>query len=233
MIPFVLEEAYEVVGAIESGEDARVKEELGDLLLQVVFLSELAREAGSFDIDDVIGGSLEKMTRRHPHVFGDVTARTPEEVLHNWADIKKAEGKEDRGYLSGICTALPSLLRAHKVSKKAAKTGFDWKEPGAVFLKVDEELGELKEAVKKKNSEDIEEELGDLLFTIVNLGRMLGVNPEEALRKTTNKFARRFHFIEDSLINNGSSLETASGPEMEELWTEAKLIEKKRANTDG
>jgi len=222
IIPFVLEEAYEVVGAIESGEDSRVKEELGDLLLQVVFLSELAREGGSFDIDDVIAGAVEKMTRRHPHVFGDARAETPEEVLKNWHEIKQAEGKEENGYLSGICSALPSLLRAHKISKKAAKTGFDWKDADGAILKFDEEF-----------PAGIEEELGDLLFTVVNIGRLLEVNPEEALRKTTDKFTRRFHFIEDSLTARGSSLEQATCSEMETLWAEAKASQKKQANTDG
>jgi len=233
IIPFVLEEAYEVVGAIESGQDARIKEELGDLLLQVVFLSELARETGSFDIDDVIDGSLEKMTRRHPHVFGEVTAKTPEEVLKNWHEIKKAEGKDDNGYLAGICTALPALLRADKVSKKAAKTGFDWKDAAGAIEKFDEELTELKEAVKNKDQRHIEEELGDLLFTIVNIGRLLKVNPEEALRKTTTKFTSRFHFIENSLTAKGSSLEKAGVEEIEELWARAKTEEKKQAITDG
>jgi len=233
IIPFVLEEAYEVVGAIESGEDSRVKEELGDLLLQVVFLSELAREGGVFDIDDVIDGAVDKMTRRHPHVFGEARADTPQEVLKNWAEIKKAEGKEDNGYLSGICTALPSLLRAHKVSRKAAKTGFDWKDADGALLKFDEELTELKEAVKIKDPAGIEEELGDLLFTVVNIGRLLEVNPEEALRKTTDKFCRRFHFMEDNLTAAGSSLEEATCSEMEELWERAKASEKKQANTDG
>lgn len=232
LIPFVLEEAYEVVGAIESGEDSRVQEELGDLLLQVVFISELAREEGIFDIDDVIGGIIEKMTRRHPHVFEDVLADTPEDVLRNWAEIKKAEGKDKDGYLSGVCTALPSLLRAQKVSKKAAKTGFDWKNIEGVFDKVDEEFDELKDAVKSKNMENIEEELGDLLFTVVNVARMLEVNPEEALRKTTQKFIRRFHHIEDALSKKSSSLSEATTEEMEKLWAEAKVKEKNQANSE-
>jgi MazG family protein len=227
IIPFVLEEAYEVVGAIESGDDARVKEELGDLLLQVVFLSELAREQAIFDIDDVIQGSLDKMIRRHPHVFTDAIAKTPEDVLHNWDEIKKTEGKEKSGYLSGICSALPSLLQAHKVSKKAAKTGFDWKDTGGVFDKIDEELGELKEALADDDSAHIEEELGDLLFTVVNLARKVKVNPEEALRKTTRKFIRRFHYIEKTLLEKSSSLEEATIEEMEALWAEAKKVEGK------
>jgi MazG family protein len=233
IIPFVLEEAYEVVGAIESGDDSRVKEELGDLLLQVVFLSELASEAAAFDIDDVIQGSLDKMIRRHPHVFSDAVAKTPEDVLLSWAEIKKTEGKEKDGFLSGVCTALPALLRAQKVSKKAAKTGFDWKNADDVFLKIDEELGELKDALKNKNSEEIEEELGDLLFTVVNLARTVEVNPEEALRKTTEKFIRRFHFIEDALTKDGSSLEAATCAEMEKLWAKAKAGEKKQAKPSG
>lgn len=229
LVPYVIEEAYEVVGAIDSGDKEEIKEELGDLLFQIVFLSRLAEEDGSFDISDVIACSVEKMVRRHPHVFDDATCNSSDEVLKNWAAIKEEERlkkaggeKEKEGYLSGVPKSFPALMHAHKVSKKAAKVGFDWTSLDEVLKKVDEELGEFREALKTKEKADIEEELGDLLFAVTNVARFTAVDPEDALRKTIGKFINRFHFIETELVKKGGSLTEASLEEMETLWNKAK-----------
>ena len=228
LTPFIVEEAYEVVGAIESGDTESIKEELGDLLFQVVFVSQLAKEAGEFDINDVIESSVEKMTRRHPHVFGDTQADTSAEVLKNWAEIKKQEGKDKKGQLSGVTEAFPSLLRAHKLTEKAAKVGFDWKDRAHVLEKLSEELEEFQEAVLAEDTELTEEEMGDMLFTLVNVSRFVQINPEQALRKTIGKFINRFHHIEQTLEGKGQDLSSTSAEEMEELWKQAKRREKSK-----
>lgn len=229
LVPYVIEEAYEVAWAIDSGDKEDLKEELGDLLFQVVFLARIAEEEGSFDISEVIASSVEKMTRRHPHVFEDAKCENSNDVLKNWAIIKSEEKlkknkgtKEDEGYLSGIPKNFPALMHAHKVSKKAAKIGFDWESIDEVLNKVDEELKELREALKRKDKTDIEEELGDLLFAAVNVARFNAIDPEDALRKTIGKFINRFHFIEKELVKTGGSLKEASVKEMEVLWNRAK-----------
>jgi len=230
LVPFIIEEAYEVVAAIDSGESSDVKDELGDLLFQVVFASRIAQEAGNFSMKDVIDASVEKMVRRHPHVFGDGKAGTSEEVLAHWAEIKKEEKRKagaQHGLLSGIPEVLPALLRAHKVSQKAARVGFDWQDVQEVFVKVDEELEEFKKEVLSKNAAGMEEEFGDLLFSLVNVSRFLEVNPEDALRKTISKFITRFNHIEKMVTKNGSDLSSATMEEMDRLWTEAKALEKK------
>ncbi len=230
LIPYVIEEAYEVVSAIDAGTPEELKEELGDLLFQIIFLCRLAKEDGHFDISDVISGSIEKMVRRHPHVFEDTVAETADEVVKNWVQIKEEEKKnagKKGGYLSDVPEHFPALLRAHKVSKKAARTGFEWKSVEGVLEKVSEELGEFKEALIDGNRAAVEEELGDLLFSIVNVGRFVKVDPEEALRKTTIKFIRRFHYIEKKLGETGCELREASIEEMESLWDEAKLEERR------
>ncbi|MBI1911806.1 MAG: nucleoside triphosphate pyrophosphohydrolase [Deltaproteobacteria bacterium] len=231
LIPFIIEEAYEVISAIDSKDPSHIKEELGDLLFQVIFASQITKEKNEFDIADVIDTSFTKMVRRHPHVFGDVKAETPEEVLKHWAEIKKEEkkeaGKKEEGYLSGIPEVLPALLRAHKVSQKAAKVGFDWKDVSEVLAKMEEEMNEFRQAVLAKNTEEMEEELGDFLFTVVNIGRFLEVNPENALRKTIGKFINRFHYIEKRLDEKGMDLSTTPIEEMERLWQESKVNEKR------
>ena len=229
LIPFVVEEAYEVIGAIDAQSSAMLKEELGDLLFQIIFLCQLAKEKGDFDIEDVIAASMAKMIRRHPHVFGKTKAKTSKEVLKQWAMIKMGEkGKKNReGYLSDIPEHLPALLKAHKVTKKASQVGFDWSNINQVFKKVDEEMAEFKAALKKKNTSRMEEEFGDLIFSLVNVGRFIEINPEEALRKTIARFIRRFHHIEDKLAKIGKSLNNASLAEMEKFWNEAKVKEKK------
>jgi tetrapyrrole methylase family protein/MazG family protein len=223
LTPFVIEEAYEVVGAIEEGRPQSLKEELGDLLFQIIFLSRIAEEKRAFDIYDVIDSSVEKMRRRHPHVFGSKKADTAEEVLRHWAEIKKEERKAKKtGLLSDVPVAMPALLRAHKISAKASKIGFDWKNINEVIKKVEEEVCEFKKAVRKKDPASIEEEVGDMLFSLVQVARFLEVDPEEALRKTIGKFISRFHYIEKEIRKKGSRLSKTGIDEMERLWQEAK-----------
>lgn len=235
LAPFIIEEAYEVVSAIDSGSMDEIKDELGDLLFQIIFASQIAEEKKCFTLASVIDGTVEKMTRRHPHVFGDrdaEKAKTPKDVLKRWAQIKNAEKKEEKqymGYLSGVPEAMPALLRAHKISKKAAKTGFDWKNAAQVFEKVDEEMAEFKQALKKKNRRNMEEEMGDLLFTIVNVSRFMEINPEEALRKTIGKFITRFHYIESKAAAKGRELSALTLGEMDALWEEAKKTKRKKS----
>ncbi|MBI5901877.1 MAG: nucleoside triphosphate pyrophosphohydrolase [Deltaproteobacteria bacterium] len=229
LVPFIIEEAYEVVSAIDSGSFEPVKDELGDLLFQIIFASRIAEEAGQFGLSDVIDCSYDKMVRRHPHVFGDKEATTPEEVLRQWAEIKKGEKKPEgakAGCLSGVPETLPALLRAHKISQKAARAGFDWKDVDEVLKKFDEELKEFMEALKMRDAAGMEEELGDLLFTVVNIGRFIEVNPEDALRKTIGKFITRFHHVEQEIISRGQDLSSTPIEEMERLWGEAKAKEK-------
>ena len=231
--PYIIEEAYEVVAAIDSGDWDHIKEELGDLLFQVVFLSRLAEENSSFDISDVIKSSSEKMVRRHPHVFADEKADTSGEVLTRWAQIKEEEKKEGgvgdeerESALSGVPEHFPALLRAHKLTEKAARVGFDWENLEQVMDKVAEELAEFKEALENKDTAAMEDELGDLIFALVNVGRFIEVNPEEALRKTIGRFINRFQHIERSLASDGRELRSTSLGEMEKLWQEAKELKK-------
>lgn len=236
--PYVIEEAYEVVSAIDSGSKDALKEELGDLLLQVIFLSRLAEEDGAFDIAGVIDGSIEKMIRRHPHVFGDAKADTSSDVLRHWAAIKEAEEKgkkgKRRGFLSVVPEKFPALLRAHKVSKKAAKVGFDWNSVDEVLEKVSEEIAEFRSALDEKKkgavstARAVEEELGDILFAVANVARFVEVDPENALRKTIGKFISRFHYMEAELEKKGKALTDATMDEMERLWQEAKRVGKRR-----
>ncbi|HAG51017.1 MAG TPA: nucleoside triphosphate pyrophosphohydrolase, partial [Deltaproteobacteria bacterium] len=198
LIPFIIEEAYEVIGAIDAKSPKLLKEELGDLLFQVIFVCQLAKEEGYFNINDVITSSIEKMIRRHPHVFGKTKAKTSKDVLKSWAKIKKAEKKHKThgGYLSDIPEHLPALLKAHKVTERASSVGFDWTNINQVFEKVEEEMAEFRTALKKGNASRMEDEFGDLIFALVNVGRFAQINPEMALRKTIGRFVTRFHYIE-------------------------------------
>jgi tetrapyrrole methylase family protein/MazG family protein len=222
--PFLIEECYEVIDALDEGSPDKVKEELGDLLFQIIFHARIAEETGSFTFKDVIGGIVDKMTRRHPHVFGDEKLSTAREVLANWEDIKKKEkGYEDRkSILEGVPKELPSLLRAHRLQERAARVGFDWNHLNEALPKLDEEIAEFKESLKEENAGKIEEELGDVFFMLVNISRFLGVNPDEALRKTISKFIYRFRYIEEHAANAGRSLNDMTLDEMEKLWQEAK-----------
>lgn len=192
----LLEEAYEVLDAIDSGNEDALCEELGDLLLQPMLHAAIRRKNGGFDADAVARGIVEKLLRRHPHVFGDHSVSSPEEALRSWDRIKKQEKKSEGSILSGVPTGMASLLRAYEVSKRAARSGFEWPNLAAVFAKLDEEIAELHEAIESEDADHIEAEIGDLLFTAVNIARWLRAEPEEALRRMLNRFTSRFQAME-------------------------------------
>jgi tetrapyrrole methylase family protein/MazG family protein len=222
--PYLLEEAYEVLEAIEEGTPHKLRDELGDLLFQVIFHAQLARERGDFDIYEILAGTIAKMTRRHPHVFGSAAASTPKEALQNWEEIKRQEKTATQGtsVLNGVPRQLPSLLRAQRLQDKAARVGFDWPHVEQVWEKLSEELQELRASIGRDSRAKIEEELGDVLFSLVNLGRFLEINADEALHKTTAKFIRRFQFIERELSRLGKTPKQATLAEMDALWEQAK-----------
>ena len=235
---YLLEETYETFDAIqeadETGDTVNLREELGDVLLQVVFHSTIAAERGDFTIDEVIEAVTTKLVLRHPHVFGDKKLETADDVLNNWDELKKAEraqtGKKEKktdSILDDVSLHFPALLEGLKISKKAAKTGFDWENVEQIFNKLEEETSELKEAIAEKESDKISEEIGDLLFAVVNLARKLKVEPETALKKTNRKFRKRFAFIENELKSQNKTLEDSNLEEMDALWNEAKKTEKK------
>ena len=215
--PFVIEEAFEVVDAIDHGGASDLREELGDLLMQVVFLAELGRAEGSFAIDDVIAGIADKLERRHPHVFGDVKVADSGEVLRNWESIK-AEEKKGRGTLEGVPVSMPALLRAVRVGEKAARVGYDWPDAEGVRAKIDEELRELDEA----GEERAEEELGDLLFAIASYARKRSLDPEAALRRALDRFGERFGVVERHAQAEGVRLDALDTEELERRWQAAK-----------
>lgn len=230
---YLLEEAYETFDAIQeadaTGDTTNLREELGDLLLQVVFHSTIGAERGDFTIDDVSAGVTQKLILRHPHVFGDKKLARAEDVLDNWdqlkADERAASGKAEKNHdsiLDEVPVHFPGLLEALKVTKKAAKVGFDWENKEQIFAKLDEEVGELRQAIESGDIEHTAEEIGDLLFVIVNLARHLDVEPETALKKTNRKFRERFKFIEEQLKLDGKTLEGSSVEEMDALWDKAK-----------
>ena len=225
--PFVIEESYEVVDAIDRGDRAALAEELGDFLLQAVFIAELTREEGTFDIYDAITAIHEKLVRRHPHVFGNVEANDAEEVLVNWEKQKNEERKaENKSVLAGVPQSLPALLRASRLTEKAARVGFDWRRTEDVFEKLDEELGELREAMASGDQTNVEEEVGDLLFTIANIARKLDVNAEEALQSTNRKFTRRFESMESQVREGGQNIDQLTLEEMDLRWNDAKANER-------
>jgi tetrapyrrole methylase family protein/MazG family protein len=223
---YFVDEAYEVAGAIDENSPPRVREELGDLLFQIVFLSEIGRERGEFTLEQVMGEVVEKMIRRHPHVFGSIRVSGSDEVKVNWLKIKEAEGKDaGPSLLSGVPASLPALYRAYRLTRKASKVGFDWEGPAQVFSKIEEEARELKGSLGKGAREKVEHEVGDLLFALVNLARHLDVNPERALRKANGRFVKRFRYVEESLRKEGKKLSQVSLERMDELWEEAKKRE--------
>jgi tetrapyrrole methylase family protein/MazG family protein len=224
--PFLVEECYEVIEAIEEGAPQKIKEELGDLLFQIIFHAEIGRERGEFDIDSVIEGISEKMVSRHPHVFEEGKGLdTAEEVVEQWDKKKKEEGKLRESLLEGVPSAMPSLLRAHRLQARAAKVGFDWERVGDVMDKLDEELREFRAALKGKEQSAIEDELGDIFFALVNVSRFVGVNPEDALRRTISKFISRFRHIEIRAAEEGRELSEMTLQEMDALWDDAKKKE--------
>ncbi|MDU8923544.1 nucleoside triphosphate pyrophosphohydrolase [Pasteurellaceae bacterium LIM206] len=229
MIPCLVEETYEVVEAIEQRNTANLREELGDLLLQIVFFSQLAKEENKFTFADVVNEVNEKIIRRHPHVFGHLSAANEQEALQRWNEMKARENRAKglHSILDNVPKSFPSLLRAEKLQKKCAKVGFDWDDINQVVAKVEEELREMKQelARRERNQANIEEELGDLLFATVNLSRHLKCQPEESLRKANEKFERRFRAVERKLNQAGKSCEQSSLIEMDILWDEVKKEE--------
>jgi ATP diphosphatase len=239
--PYTIEEAYEVADAIERNDPDDLCDELGDLLLQVVFHARIAEEAGLFNFGDVVTAITTKMIRRHPHVFARSDADTPETVKLQWDAIKRQEkqeraerrakngGSDDfkQGHLGGVQRSFPALTEALKLQEQAAKVGFDWSEAEPILDKVEEEIGELREALKAGQQDRISDELGDLIFALVNIGRHVGAEPEQALRGTNSKFRRRFNHIETELHANGEDLKAATLERMEELWQAAKQIERR------
>jgi len=227
--PYTIEEAYEVSDAIERENYDELKDELGDLLLQVVFHSRMAEEAGLFAFDDVVEAINDKMTRRHPHVFGDEVQRDSEKQTAEWETLKaKERASNNKGHsaLDDVPLALPALKRAQKLQKRAAHVGFDWPDAARVLDKVHEELGEVIEAIEEKDQDHIAEEIGDLIFVCTNLGRKLKVNVEAATRSANAKFERRYRHVETRLMDQGKRPETSSLDEMEALWVEAKMLER-------
>lgn len=220
--PFLIEECYEVIEAIDTGNPALIKEELGDLLFQIVFHAEIAQEKGEFTMADVIESISEKMKRRHPHVFGGARYRTAEEVKKHWDEHKRAEGKLRESALEGVPSAMPALLRAKRLQERAARIGFDWSRIEDTIHKLDEEVAEFKEALGKGSKASIEDELGDIFFMLVNISRFVGIDPENALRKTINKFIHRFRYMEMKAAEKGLKLNDMSLEDMDKLWNEAK-----------
>lgn len=238
LAPMLLEEAYEAFEAVEEAREGRpneLRDELGDLLFQIVFYAQVAKERGEFSIEDVTSAIHEKMVRRHPHVFGDTNANDTAAVLRNWevmkAEERRAAGKSEReeSLLDGISSKAPALMEAHQLSTKAARVGFDWEKLEDIFAKLEEEIGELRAAIQTHASSDTEadhtrvrEELGDLLFAATNIARHLKVEPEAALKLTNRKFRRRFGYIEKKLQERGQAFDATTLDEMEALWQEAK-----------
>lgn len=238
--PYTIEEAYEVSDAIERNDMDDLCDELGDLLLQVVFHARMAEEAGEFSFGDVVEAITRKMIRRHPHVFARSDADTPDAVKKQWDEIKQAEKRERAerraargisedfkvGYLGSVQRSFPALTEALKLQERAAKVGFDWSAPEPILDKIEEEIGELREALKDGDKAKVSDELGDLIFAVVNIGRHVKADPEQALRGTNTKFRLRFNHIETVLHKEGETLEAASLDRMEEIWQAAKAIER-------
>jgi len=228
--PMLIEEAYEVLDALDADDPLELKEELGDLLFQVIFHSQIAREKGEFQLADVINRSHEKMVRRHPHIFGEADLKTTDDVLRNWEDIKAAEKgvqsssnpDSERSLLDGIPSKLPALHRAHQMTAKASRVGFDWSSLKDILSKLAEEAAELEEAEARKDPEHVADEVGDLLFVAANVARFLGIDPETALGRSNRKFERRFRYMESGIKRQGRELKDASLAEMDALWEEAK-----------
>jgi tetrapyrrole methylase family protein/MazG family protein len=225
LLPYLLEETYEVIDSVQRRNMGDLSEELGDLLLQIVFHAQMAEERSQFDIEDVVDRICQKLIARHPHVFGQQKRLSANQVLDNWEKLKLAEPrkrKRPRGVLDGVPRTLPALLRAYRIQEKTARFGFDWSEPQEVLGKVTEEVHELESSLRQRRKPEIEHELGDLLFALVNLARHLRIDPEGALAKTNRRFIRRFEYIEKNLPKSGKDLTSATLEEMDALWDEAK-----------
>jgi len=226
--PNLIEEAYEALDAMESGNRAHLTEELGDLLLQIVFQSQIAAQEGSFNFADVARGISEKLIRRHPHIFGDVQVADSKEVLRNWDAIKKTEKKARISALDGVPKHVPPLHRACQLQKRAARVNFDWSDISGVFKKLEEEIGELKDAIARKNRKHVVEELGDLLFSVVNVARFVKVDPAYALELTNAKFIRRFQIVEDAVVASGRRMKDCTLAELDAIWDKIRAADKTR-----
>ncbi|MBP1596281.1 MAG: MazG family protein [Acidobacteria bacterium] len=228
--PMLIEEAYEVLDALDDPDPMELKEELGDLLFQVVFHAQIAKEKGEFDLADVIDRLHEKMIRRHPHVFGGASLPTAGDVLRNWEDIKAGERgtqstylpESEKSLLDGIPSKLPALHEAYQITAKAARVGFDWPDLDGILDKLREETAELSSAAAGNDRDQLAQEVGDLLFVVVNVARFLGIDPETALRRCNRKFGRRFRYVESAIKKQGREMRSASLEEMDALWEEAK-----------
>lgn len=220
--PNTIEEVYELAQALLDNNINDIKKELGDVLLHVLFYSKIGAENGQFDIADVADAINNKLIFRHPHVFGNVQAETPEQVAQNWEQIKLKEKDGNRSVLAGVPAALPSLVKAFRIQEKAANVGFDWETPEQVWDKVAEETNEVHEAIKSGKSEDIESEFGDLFFSLVNAARLYNINPVNALERTNRKFIARFNWLEERTKEQGKNIKDLTLAEMDELWNQAK-----------
>jgi tetrapyrrole methylase family protein/MazG family protein len=225
---YILEETYELIDAIENGSPEAIKEEMGDLLFQILFLAHISGEAGDFRLPDIMNDVNEKMIRRHPHVFGNTSVENIDEIKNNWEDIKRNVEKRNenrRGLFDNIPRSMPTLERAQKVTEAASRVGFDWARTEEVLAKIEEELHEFKSSLAANDSKCIREEIGDLLFSLVNISRFVNANAEESLTASIAKFIDRFSYIQEKLAERGQDTAGASLREMDELWDEAKLKE--------
>lgn len=218
---YAVEEAYEVVDAIEEGDMQSLKEELGDLLLQVVFHAQMAKEAGAFDFEDVVESINTKMITRHPHVFEKESNLSAEDVARQWEDIKDA-GKNNKQFLDDVPKAFPALMKAYKIGKRCARVGFDWDTPEAIFEKIEEEWHEFQQAVANQDAQNMEEEIGDALFVIAQYVRKVGFNPEHALEKANQKFIKRLHGVQAIAESQGKTMQDCSVEELESFWEQVK-----------
>jgi len=223
-----IEEVYELTDAIIDGDKQSIKKELGDMLLHIVFYAQMGSETSDFDIYDVCKGLNEKLIYRHPHVFGETVANNAKVVEQNWEQLKLKEKGGNKTVLSGVPASLPALIKAHRIQDKARSVGFDWEVREQVWGKVQEEMDELKTEIKLMDKDKMEGEFGDLLFSIVNAGRLYGIDPENALERTNRKFIRRFNYLESKTISQGHDLKQMSLAEMDLIWDEAKQAEKER-----
>jgi XTP/dITP diphosphohydrolase len=221
-----IEEVYELTDAIIDGDKQSIKKELGDMLLHIVFYAQMGSETSDFDIYDVCKGLNEKLIYRHPHVFGETVANNAKVVEQNWEQLKLKEKGGNKTVLSGVPASLPALIKAHRIQDKARSVGFDWEVREQVWGKVQEEMDELKTEIKLMDKDKMEGEFGDLLFSIVNAGRLYGIDPENALERTNRKFIRRFNYLESKTISQGHDLKQMSLAEMDLIWDEAKQAEK-------
>lgn len=225
--PNTIEEVYELCDALIGNDVPNIKKELGDVLLHVLFYAKIADEQGQFDIADVADALNAKLIFRHPHVFGDVNVKDAHDVEQNWEQIKLKEKGGNKTVLAGVPTALPSMIKANRIQEKAANVGFDWDEPSQVWDKVKEEIIELSQEMSHMDKAKMEEEMGDVFFSLINASRLYGIDPENALEKTNKKFINRFNYLETKAANLGKSLKEMTLEEMDEVWNEAKLLERK------